>query len=96
MPSRENLYMLSVMYKHKRITVGVGMGNPFVDNYKRINETWNFQFGRNYQSGGKKIWNQDTDTGVMNTSNIMNFCRPCLVLFIISAIFRIFTAYYGL
>ena len=21
-----------------------------------------------YQSGGKKIWNQDTDTGVMNTS----------------------------
>ena len=90
MPSRENLYMLSVMYKHKRITVGVGMGNPFVDNYKRINETWNFPFGRNYQSGGKKIWNQDTDTGVMN------FCRPCLVLFIISAIFRIFTAYYGL
>ena len=56
------------MYKHKRITVGVGMGNPFVDNYKRINETWNFPFGRNYQSGGKKIWNQDTDTGVMNTS----------------------------
>jgi hypothetical protein len=54
------------MYKHKRITVGVGMGNPFVDNYKRINET--FPFGRNYQSGGKKIWNQDTDTGVMNTS----------------------------
>ena len=47
--------MLSVMYKHKRITVGVGMGNPFVDNYKRINETWNFPFGRNYQSGGKKI-----------------------------------------
>ena len=81
--------MLSVMYKHKRITVGVGMGNPFVDNYKRINETCNFPFGRNYQSGGKKIWNQDTDTGV-------NFCRPCLVLFIISAIFRIFTAYYGL
>ena len=68
MPSRENLYMLSVMYKHKRITVGVGMGNPFVDNYKRINETWNFKFGRNYQSGGKNIWNQDTDTGVMNTS----------------------------
>ena len=68
MPSRENLYMLSVMYKHKRITVGVEMGNPFVDNYKRINETWNFQFGRNYQSDGKKIWNQDTDTGVMNTS----------------------------
>ena len=61
MPSRENLYMLSVMYKHKRITVGVEM-------VKRINETWNFQFGRNYQSGGKKIWNQDTDTGVMNTS----------------------------
>ena len=57
-----------LMYKHKRITVGVGMGNPFVDNYKRINETWNFPFGRNYQSGGKKIWNQDTDTGVMNTS----------------------------
>ena len=56
MPSRENLYMLSVMYKHKRITVGVGMGNPFVDNYKRINETWNFPFGRNYQSGGKKIF----------------------------------------
>ena len=68
MPSRENLYMLSVMYKHKRITVGVEMVNPFVDNYKRINETWNFQFGRNYQSGGKKIWIQDKDTGVMNTS----------------------------
>ncbi|WP_302314422.1 hypothetical protein, partial [uncultured Parabacteroides sp.] len=27
---------------------------------------------------------------------IMNFCGPCPVLFIISAIFRIFTAYYGL
>ncbi|MEI3118571.1 hypothetical protein [Parabacteroides johnsonii] len=29
---------------------------------------WNFQFGRKYQSSGKKIWNQDTDAGVMNTS----------------------------
>ena len=76
MPSRENLYMLSVMYKHKRITVGVGMGNPFVDNYKRINETWNFQFGRNYQSGGKKIWNQDTDTGVMNTRQYFVYLQP--------------------
>ena len=71
MPSRENLYMLSVMYKHKRITVGVEMVNPFVDNYKRINETWNFQFGRNYQSGGKKIWNQDTDIGVMKNRTIL-------------------------
>ena len=85
--------MLSVMYKHKQIAVGLGMVNPFTDNYKRINETrnkyvssfketyvnessraffltfaWNFQFGRKYQSDGKKIWNQDTDTGVMNTS----------------------------
>lgn len=96
MPSRENLYMLSVMYKHKRITVGVGMGNPFVDNYKRINETWNFPFGRNYQSGGKKIWNQEYGYWRDEYFQIMNFCRPCLVLFIISAIFRIFTAYYGL
>lgn len=93
MSSGENLHMLSVMYKHKQIAVGLGMVNPFTDNYKRINETrnkyvssfketyvnessraffltfaWNFQFGRKYQSDGKKIWNQDTDTGVMNTS----------------------------
>ena len=93
MSSGENLHMLSAMYKYKQIAVGVGMVNPFADNYKRINENWNkyvssiketyvnessraffltfawnFQFGRKYQSEGKKIWNQDTDSGVMNTS----------------------------
>lgn len=41
MSSGENLHMLSVMYKHKQIAVGVGMVNPFTDNYKRVNETWN-------------------------------------------------------
>ena len=94
MPSRENLYMLSVMYKHKRITVGVGMGNPFVDNYKRINETWNFQFGRNYQSGGKKIWNQVTF--LCNRNKVVGTILDFVCGIIISAIFRIFTAYYGL
>ncbi len=91
--SGENLHMLSVMYKYKRIAVGVGMVNPFTNNYKLVNETWNkyvssfketyinessraifltfaynFQFGRKYQGGGKKIYNQDTDAGVMSTS----------------------------
>lgn len=52
--------------------------NKYVSSYKEnyINESsrvffltlaWNFQFGRKYQSGGKKINNQDSDSGVMNT-----------------------------
>ena len=91
MPSRENLYMLSVMYKHKRITVGVGMGNPFVDNYKRINPVWTelSEWWKENLESGYGYWRDEY-------FQIMNFCRPCLVLFIISAIFRIFTAYYGL
>lgn len=93
MSSGENLHLLNVIYRHKLMTFGAGIINPFVNNYKRMNETWNryvstykemyinessraflltfawnFQFGRKYQSGGKKIWNQDTDAGVMNTS----------------------------
>ena len=60
--------MLSVMYKHKRITVGVGMGNPFVDNYKRFTEPWEVPVGRHCEGGGREVGSQETDTGVMNTS----------------------------
>ena len=35
MSSGENLHMLSVMYKHKQIAVGLGMVNPFTDNGKQ-------------------------------------------------------------
>lgn len=51
--------------------------NKHVSSYKEnfINESsrtffltlaWNFRFGRKYQSDGKKIYNQDNDSGVMN------------------------------
>lgn len=51
--------------------------NQHVSTYKEtyINESsraffltfaWNFNFGRKYQSGGKKIHNQDSESGVMN------------------------------
>lgn len=51
--------------------------NQYVSTYKEtyINESsrafvltfaWNFNFGRKYQSGGKKIYNQDSESGVMN------------------------------
>lgn len=31
--------------------------------------SWNFRFGRQYQSGGKKIYNQDTDAGVLTVDS---------------------------
>ncbi len=51
--------------------------NKYVSSYKEnyINESshaffltfaWNFRFGRKYQSDGKKIYNQDNDSGIMN------------------------------
>lgn len=89
--SGENMHMLMVMYKYKQMAIGMGLINPFTDNYKRVNENWNryvskykemyinessraffftfawnFSFGRNYQRGGKKINNQDSDSGIMN------------------------------
>ena len=61
---------------YKRITES---RNKYVSSYKElfINESsraffltfaWNFQFGRKYQGGGKKIWNQDNESGVMNAT----------------------------
>lgn len=90
--SGENLHMLNVMYKCKQVTFGAGIVNPFANNYKRVNETWNkyvssyredyinessravfltfawnFRFGRKYQTGDKKFYNQDSDSGVMSS-----------------------------
>lgn len=37
----ENMHMLMVMYRHKSLMVGGGVTNPFVDNFKIVNENWN-------------------------------------------------------
>lgn len=37
----ENMHTLMVMYRHKSLMVGAGMINPFVDNFKLVNENWN-------------------------------------------------------
>lgn len=61
---------------YKRITDN---WNKYVSSHKElfINESsraffltfaWNFQFGRKYQGGSKKIWNQDNDSGVMKAT----------------------------
>lgn len=87
----ENMHALMVMYRHKNLMVGGGVMNPFVDNFKIINENWNkvasykrtnyvnessrmfivrlswsFNFGRKHNVMGKKLNNQDTDTGILN------------------------------
>ncbi len=36
----ENLHYLMAQYKHKNLSVAVGMFNPFVDNYKQQTENW--------------------------------------------------------
>ncbi|MDR0430552.1 MAG: TonB-dependent receptor family protein [Tannerellaceae bacterium] len=37
----ENMHNLMVAYNYKNVQVGLVVINPFVDNYKRINENWN-------------------------------------------------------
>lgn len=37
----ENMHALIVMYRHKDFTIGGGVMNPFVDNFKVVNENWN-------------------------------------------------------
>ncbi len=36
----ENLHYVTLQYKHKNISVGAGMFNPFADNYKQESENW--------------------------------------------------------
>ncbi|MDL2277766.1 TonB-dependent receptor family protein [Parabacteroides sp. OttesenSCG-928-G07] len=88
----ENIHAIMLMYTHKNLTVGGGVTNPFVDNFKiksenrnkyasynrtsYVNETsrlfvfrlaWNFNYGRKYNAGQKKLNNSDTDAGIINT-----------------------------
>jgi hypothetical protein len=87
----ENMHMIMVMKNHKNYSIGVGVINPFTDNYKRTNEdrnqyawnkrqafvnesskmfvvklAWNFNFGKNYSRGRKRLNNADNDSGIMN------------------------------
>ena len=89
----ENWHMIGIMYKHKQLTIGGMMLNPFADNWKVGSEnrnkfapsknweyvkessrlfafklSYNFNFGRKYQSSQKRLNNEDTDTGVMSSS----------------------------
>ena len=36
----ENIHYIMVAYKHKTLSIGVGVINPFIDNYKVQNENW--------------------------------------------------------
>lgn len=36
----ENYHILQAKYNHKKFSVGVGVFNPFADNYKQVNENW--------------------------------------------------------
>ncbi len=40
MSGGENIHMLMLNYNHKNLSVGVGMFNPFSDNYKQERENW--------------------------------------------------------
>ena len=87
----ENMHRLMVTYRYKNIQAGLMVMNPFVDDYKRVNENWNqytsntrsnfvnessrafilkfawnFNFGRKYGSVRKKVYNEDSNSGVMS------------------------------
>jgi hypothetical protein len=87
----ENMHGLMIVYNYKNIQAGLAVINPFIDNYKWINENWNqyasytrsnyinessqafilkfvwnFNFGRKYDAGQKKLNNADTESGVIN------------------------------
>jgi hypothetical protein len=40
MDGGENLHYVVVSYKHKNLSVALGMFNPFADNYKQDTENW--------------------------------------------------------
>jgi hypothetical protein len=92
MQGGENIHLLQLNYNYKNLTAGIGMFNPFSDNYKQetenwskyaafrktnyINETsrflvgkisWNFSFGRKFNTGSRRINNSDDSSGVMST-----------------------------
>lgn len=86
----ENYHLVGLMYRHKSLTFGAMMLNPFVDNWKMGNEnrskyassknwtyvkdsshtfilklTYNFSFGRKYESASRRLNNEDKDSGIM-------------------------------
>ena len=88
----ENIQAILLNYKWKDLRVGVGMFNPFTNDYKVQQENWNqyasskkanyiqesaqmflltlsynFSFGRHYNSAEKKVHNEDSGSGVMRT-----------------------------
>ncbi len=89
----ENYHLFGIMYKHKQLSMGAMMINPFVDNWIQGSEnknvsapsknwiyikessrllaiqlSYNFNFGRKYESAQKRLNNQDTDSGVMSSN----------------------------
>lgn len=71
MTSGENIHLLSLMYKHKQITVGCGLINPFADNYKRIKESWN----RNLSSVQEIYVNESSRAFILTLSWNIKFGR---------------------
>jgi hypothetical protein len=88
----ENIHYAMLGYRHKTLSVSLGMFNPFADNYRQktenrsqyasykkvnyVNESsrmllirmsYNFSFGRKFDSAQKRLNNADDESGVMNT-----------------------------
>jgi len=91
MSGGENISYAMLGYSYKDLSLGVGMFNPFTDNYKQETEnwsqyasfkktnyiqessrmlllrlSWNFSFGRSYNTAQKRLNNADDESGVMN------------------------------
>jgi hypothetical protein len=92
MEGGENMHIILMNYRHKKMNFGLGAFNPFVNNYHMDTENWsecaaykqklysndisrlflfqfsyNFDFGRSFNAGGKRLNNADEDAGVMKS-----------------------------
>ncbi len=88
----ENYHLVGLMYKHKQLSLGAMVLNPFANNWKVGSEnrnasapsknwiyikessqlyalkiSYNFSFGRKYESAQKRLNNEDKDSGVMSS-----------------------------
>ncbi|MDE5421034.1 carboxypeptidase-like regulatory domain-containing protein [Ancylomarina sp. DW003] len=67
----ENMHMMMVMKNHKRYSIGLGIINPFVDNYKRTNENRN-----QYASNKREAYlNESSKMVIMKFTWNFNFGR---------------------
>ena len=88
-----DFHLVGLMYKHKSLSFGATMLNPFADNWKMGTEnrskyapsknwmyikdscrtfvlsfTYNFSFGRKYESASRRLNNEDKDSGILKGS----------------------------